>query len=226
MVIDWYSVTLQSLQGLWQGFLGFLPLFVGAIVVFVIGWYVSVGFGKLVTEVLKRLKINQFFERGVWKEALIKADLKIDVAGFVGGVFKWILVIVFLLAAVEIVGFTQFAGFIKDVVAYLPNVIVAALIFVVTVIIADIVAKVGRVAVEGAAVGYGHLVEVILRWSIWVFAILAILMQLRIAPELIQTLFTGLVAMLVVSAGIAFGLGGKEVAADILRDLQRKLKGE
>lgn len=225
MVVDWYSVTLQALQGLWQGFLNFIPALIGAIIVFVIGWFISVGIGKIVTELLRKLRFNRIFEKGVWKEALEKAEFKIDASGFIGQIFKWVFVIVFLMAAVEILGLTQFAGFLKNVLAYLPNVIVAAFILVVAVIVADFLEKIVRAAVESVRVGYGHLVGIIVKWSIWIFAILAILLQLKIAPSLIQILFTGLVAGLVISGGIAFGLGGKEIAAGILQDLHRKFKG-
>jgi small-conductance mechanosensitive channel len=224
MVLDWYSVTIQALQNLWQAFLNFIPVLVGAIIVFVIGWFISIGVGKLITEILKRIKFNQIFEKGGWKEALEKAEIKVDAAGFIGAIVKWVLVIVFLLAAVEILGFVQFAGFLKSVLAYLPNVIVAALIFVVTVIVVDIVEKVVRVAVESIKVGYGQMVSAVIKWSIWVFAIIMILYQLGIGRPFMETLFTGLVAMLVISLGIAFGLGGKDVAAEILQDLRRKLK--
>jgi small-conductance mechanosensitive channel len=224
MVLDWYSVTIQALQNLWQAFLNFIPVLVGAIIVFVIGWFISIGVGKLITEILKRIKFNQIFEKGGWRGALEKAEIKVDAAGFIGAIVKWVLVIVFLLAAVEILGFVQFAGFLKSVLAYLPNVIVAALIFVVTVIVVDIVEKVVRVAVESIKVGYGQMVSAVIKWSIWVFAIIMILYQLGIGRPFMETLFTGLVAMLVISLGIAFGLGGKDVAAEILQDLRRKLK--
>jgi len=223
--VNWYEITFQALQDLIQGFVEFLPKLIGALVVFVIGWVISVGIGKLVADILKRLKFNQIFERGNWKQAFEKAELKVDPSGFIGAIFKWVFVIVFLLAAVEILGLTQFAIFLQNVLGYLPNVIVAALIFVVAVIIADITEKVLRAAVETTQVGYGHLVTMIVRWSIWIFAIVAMLMQLGIAPALLQTLFTGLVALIVVSAGIAFGLGGKDLAAGILQDLKRRLQG-
>jgi small-conductance mechanosensitive channel len=224
MVLDWYSVTIQALQNLWQAFLNFIPVVIGAIIVFVIGWFISVGVGRLVTEILKRVKFNQLFAKEGWKTALERAEIKVDASGFIGAIVKWILVIVFLLAAVEILGFVQFAGFLKSVLAYLPNVIVAALIFVVTVIVVDIVEKVVRVAVESIKVGYGQMVSAVIKWSIWVFAMIMILYQLGIGRPFMETLFTGLVAMLVISLGIAFGLGGKEVAAEILQDLRRKLK--
>lgn len=225
IILDWASITMQSLQNLWQGFLNFIPALLGAIIVFLIGWFISVGLGKLVSEVLRRIRFNQIFEKGSWDEALAKADIKVDTSAFIGAIVKWILVIVFLLAAVEILGLAQLADFLQGVLDYLPNVVVAALIFVVTVIVVDIVEKVVRASVESIKVGYGHMVSVVIRWSIWIFAFLAILMQLRITPALIQTLFTGFVALIVIAGGLAFGLGGKEIAGEILRDLHKKLKG-
>ncbi|PIS17479.1 MAG: hypothetical protein COT59_00470 [Candidatus Nealsonbacteria bacterium CG09_land_8_20_14_0_10_42_14] len=225
MVGDWYSVTINALQNLWQGFLGFIPAIIGAVIVFVIGWFISIGVGRLVTEVLKKLRFNKIFEKGNWDEALAKADIKVDASAFIGAIVKWVLVIVFLMAAVEILGLTEFAGFLKSVLGYLPNVVVASFIFVVAVILADILEKVVRAAIESIKVGYGQVVGAIIRWSIWIFAILAILIQLKVAPSLIQTIFTGFIAVLVIAAGLAFGLGGKEIATEILRDLHKKLKG-
>lgn len=224
MIQDWSILIVQALQSLWQGFLDFIPLLLGAIIVFVIGWIVSGGVGKIVTEILKKIKFNQIFEKGNWDEALAKADIKVDASGFIGAIVKWVLVIVFLTAAVEILGFPQFAGFLKSVLNYLPNVVVAALIFVVTVVVTDITEKIIRVSVERIKVGYGRTVSAIVKWSIWTFAILAILAQLGIARSFVETLFTGIVAMLVISTGIAFGLGGKDVAADLLKGVRDKFR--
>lgn len=225
MVIDWYFVTFQALQNLWLGFLVWLPKIIGAIIVFLIGWFISIVIGKFVTEILKRLKFNRIFEKGALKEALEKAEFKVDISSFIGAICKWVLVIVFLSAAVGILGFVKFADFLTKVLAYLPNVIVATLIFVVAVIIAELLEKIVRAAVESIRVGYGHIAGAIVKWSIWIFAILAILIQLKIATELILTLFTGFVAMVALAGGIAFGLGGKDVAAEIMENLKKKLKG-
>jgi len=226
MIVDWGDITLQALQSLWQGFLNFIPTLIGAILVFIIGWFIALAIGKLVAGILTRIRLNQFFEGTGWKTALEKAELKVNPAEFIGAIFKWILVIVFLLVAVEILGLVEFADFLKGILAYLPNVIVAVLILVVTIIVVDIVEKIVRAAVEGIKVGYGHLVSTIVKWSIWIFAILAILQQLRFEAtdwifELIRIVFVGIVAM----GAIAFGLGGKEVAAEILQDLKKKPKG-
>jgi small-conductance mechanosensitive channel len=225
MALDWYSVTLQALQDLWRGFLVFLPTLLGAMVVFIIGWFIAVGVGKLIAGILNKLRFNQLFEKGGWKRALEKAEFKVNASEFIGAIVKWVLIIVFLLAAVEILGFDEFAVFLGSVLGYLGKVIVAALIFVVTVIVVDIVVKIVVAAAEGARFSASHLAGEIVRWSIWVFAALAILYQLGVAQPLIETLFTGLVAVLAISAGIAFGLGGKEVAAELLQGLKKRLKG-
>ena len=224
LVQTWAEATTQALLKLWDGFLAFIPNLIGAIIVFLIGWFVALGIGKLVAEILTRIRLNQFFERAGWKTALEKAELKVNPSEFIGAIVKWILVIVFLLVAVEILGLVEFAGFLKSILAYLPNVIVAVLILVVTVIVVDIVEKIVRAAVEGIRVGYGQLVSAIIKWSIWIFAILAILHQLGVARPFMETLFTGIVAMLVLAIGISFGLGGKEVAAEILQELRKKLR--
>lgn len=220
MFLDFYSSILTLLDII----LGFIPRFIAAIVIFAAGWIIAMGIGKLVTTFLNQLKINQIFESGAWKEALEKAEWKIDPAGFIGQVVKWILVIVTLFVVAGILKLVEFANFLKGIIDWLPNVIVSAIIFVVAVVIADYLAKLVRVVVEGMKVGYAKLAETIVRWSIWIFAILAILVQLGIAKELVITLFTGVVAFMVIAGGIAFGLGGKDCAAEILRDLQKKIK--
>ena len=225
LLLDWYAVTVNALFDLWGSFLNFIPELVGALLVFTIGWLISAGFGKLIADILKRLRFNQIFERGNWKSALDKAEIKVDPAGFIGSIVKWVLVIVFLAAAVEILGLDQFAIFLQDVLAYLPNVIVAALIFAVAVIIADIVEKVMRATVESAQFSHGAVVGAVVKWSIWTFAIIAMLTQLGVATALLQILFSGLVALFVIAGGIAFGLGGKDTAAMLLQDLVRKFKG-
>lgn len=224
MILDWYSVTIDALQNLWQGFVVFIPALIGAVVIFVVGWVISATIGKLVAEILKKIKFNQIFAKGNWDEALAKADIKVDASAFIGAIVKWVFVIVFLTAAVEVLGLKEFAGLLKSVLAYLPNVVLAAFILVVTVIITDILEKVVRATVESIKVGYGSVVATIIRWSIWIFAISIILVQLGVGAALVQTLFTGFVAVIVIAAGLAFGLGGKEVAGDILKDVYKKLK--
>ena len=172
MVLDWYEVTLAQLQELWVGLVAFVPQLVGALVVFVVGWIIAVIVGRVVADILRRIQFNQLFEREGFRRALERADMKVDPSEFIGGIFKWVLLIVFVLAAVEILGLNELAGFLSDVLGYLPNVLVASLIFVFAVVIADIVGKFLHATVESAQMGSGHYVAVILKLSILIFSII------------------------------------------------------
>lgn len=219
---------LSIVQPFLQQLVDFIPRLVLAIIVFVIGYFISVGIGKLVTEILKGLKFNQLFKKENWQKALEKADIKVDPSGFIGAIFKWVFVIVSLLLTVDILNLTKFAELLRDVLNYLPNVIVAALIFVVAVIVADVLEKTVRAAVERMKISYAALAASIAKWAIWIFAIFLILDNLLPASELIQTLYKsivyGVVAAISVGVGLAFGLGGKDLAAGVLEDLRKRIK--
>ncbi len=223
MITDWSSITLLALQDAWQGFLTFIPVLLGAIIVFVIGWIISIGVGKVISEILSRLKFNKLFERTGWSEALTKAELKVTPSNFIGAICKWILVIVFLLASVEILGFVQFADFLKSVIIWLPNLVVAIAILVVAIIIADILEKIAKAAVKRIEIKYAEFLGMIVRWSVYIFAGLAVLLQLGVTPSIINTLVIGLVGTIALALGLSFGLGGKDAAARLIEEIRIKI---
>ena len=231
MEITWWEETYNTLlEGFLEGFVPFLFHLFVALLIFIIGWFIAIFMGRLVAEVLKKLKFNQIFEGGVWKDALEKAEFKVDASGFVGAIIKWVLVIVALWLALGFMGtkfdgFMPFAVLLEEVLAYLPNVIVAAFIFVVAVIIADLLGKVIRVSVESIRVGYGHFTESIVRWAIIIFALLAILKQLGLGiTDWVLELIMYIIVIIFIGLAIAFGLGGKKVAEEILENWYRKIK--
>ncbi|OHA06162.1 MAG: hypothetical protein A2934_02000, partial [Candidatus Sungbacteria bacterium RIFCSPLOWO2_01_FULL_47_10] len=189
------------------------------------GWVVAVAVGKLVEQVIRALKVDQLLARLEFEKALERAGVRLNSGAFIGGLVKWFLVVVFLLAAVNILGerFKPISDFLVAVLTYLPNVVVSAVIIVIAALVADTASAVVKGSVE--AMGFrAHLTEVVVRWSIWTFAIVAALLQLGIATALLQTVVTGVVAMLALAFGLAFGLGGKEAAADIIDSVRDQMK--
>lgn len=222
------DLSLSIVQPFLQGFVSFLVNLLLAIIVFIIGYLISVGIGKLVTEILKSVKFNKLFEKEGWKRALDRAQIDVDPSGFIGAIFKWVFVIISLLIAVDILQLTDFAGFLQSVLNYIPNVIVAVLVFVVAVIISDIVEKVVRATVERMRVGYGYVAASIVKWAIWIFTIFLIIDQLLPSSLLIKTLYTsivyGTIGALALGIGLAIGLGGKEVAGEMIREMRNKMR--
>ena len=221
---DWIAVVQPFLQQL----ISFIANLVVAIVVFIIGYLISVGIGRLITEILKSIKFNKLFEKEGWRKALQRANVDVNPSEFIGAIFKWVFVVVSLLVAVDILKLTAFAGFLTQVLNYLPNVIVAVLVFVVAIVISDIVEKLVRVTVERMKVGYGFLAASIVKWAIWIFTFFLILDQLLPASLLVKTLYTsivyGAVGALALGVGLAIGLGGKDTAAKVIGDMYRKME--
>lgn len=221
---DWLSVVQPFLQQL----ISFIANLVVALVVFIIGYLISVGIGRLISEILKSVKFNKLFEKEGWRKALQRANVDVNPSEFIGAIFKWVFVIVSLLIAVDILNLTSFASFLTDVLLYIPNVIVAVLVFVVAIVISDIVEKVVRASVERLKVGYGYLAASIVKWAIWVFTFFLILDQLLPASALIKTLYSsivyGIVAALALGVGLAIGLGGKDTAGKVIADMYKKME--
>ena len=223
-----YTDWLLIMQPLLQQLIAFVASLVVAIVIFIIGYLISVGIGKVISEILKSVKFNKLFEKEGWRKALQRANIDINPSEFIGVIFKWVFVVVTLLIAVDILGLTTFAGFLTEVLNYLPNVIVAVLVFVVAVVITDIVEKVVRASVERLRVGSGYMVSSIVKWAIWVFTFFLILDQLLPDSTLIKTLYTsivyGLVGAVALGAAIAIGLGGKDTAGKYIAEMARKIE--
>lgn len=221
---NWYEVTAEAFESFWLGFLSFLPSLLGALIVLIIGWFFAIAIGKIVTGLLHKFNFNAFFENEKWKEAIDEAEVRVNPSDFIGSLVKWILVIVVIWMTVDILGLKGIADFMGEVVAYLPNVIVSAIIFVVAVMIADFLSKIVMTTTKKAGFSYSKLTGTIVKGAIWVFAIFAILIELGIAQEMIIAIFYGLVALVALAGGLSFGLGGKDAAAHVIDNVKKNLK--
>jgi len=128
-----------EISNLLQNVEQFGPLFrvLLSLLIVLVGWLVSVGIGRLVAALLDKIKINQALKRMGWEEALAKADIELNVSKFLGWIVKWIFVIIFLMVASEVLGLAGFTEFLSKVLDYVPNIIIAALIFIVAVFLTD-----------------------------------------------------------------------------------------
>ena len=219
----WGDVIIASLQQVWTSVANFVPLLVGAVIIFIIGWIVAVALGKVVEQVVRAVRLDKLLAQLEIEKMLERAGWKIDASALIGHMVKWFVIVAFLLAATNILGLTQVSDFLSDVLLYIPNVVIAALILIIAAVVSDVVERLTKSTLQT----FGHsgaIAGVVVRWSIWIFAFTAVLMQVGIAVTLIQTLITGLVAAIAIAAGIAFGLGGKEAAAGFIEKVRGELK--
>lgn len=223
LIATWGDVLSASFKNIWLGIADFIPTFLAAVVIAIVGWIVGAIFYKLIVQLVKLARIDSALKSAGVEKFVERAGLKLDAGAFLGALVKWFFIIVFLVAALDVLGLSQVTSFLKDVVlGYLPQVIVAVLIVLVAAVVAEAMQKVVVGTAKATNMKSANFAGTVTKWAIWIFAILTAIMQLGIAVTFINTLFTGVIIAVSLALGLAFGLGGQEAAAKYIE----KLKGD
>jgi hypothetical protein len=220
VVQSWTDVVVTSLQNLWYGVIGFIPNLIGALIVLIVGLIVAAGLGALVEKLFDAVKLDAALAKLGLGPHFERAGLHLRGARFLGKLVYWFIVVAFLLAASDILQLSALSVFLRDVLAYLPSVIVAVLIMLASVIVARFLKKLVTASVLSARLHAAHFLGTLTWWSVVVFGFLTALVQLNIAASVINTLITGFIAMLAIAGGLAFGLGGRDYAMHLIDKLQ------
>ena len=217
------EILLDSLTQIWQSFIEFLPTLLAALIVFIVGWLIAIFLGKLVSRLIKAIKLDLLLEKLNFQKALAKARLKLDSPKFFEELVKWFFIIVFLMAAVEILGLVEVTLFLKGILYYIPNVVIAAIVLLAAAVIAKFMQRLVKASTDAAGLASANAISGIVKWAILIFGFVIALTQLGIAAALIQTIIIGIIAMIAIAGGLAFGLGGKDLAANILDKIKQDL---
>jgi len=214
------ELTNTILVNFFQSLAAFLPNLLGGLVILVIGLLIGGIVKHVLVSVFGFLRIETWLEKAkLFKKAEVKIWENVLIE-----LLKWALIIVFLVPALEVWGLSQATVFLNQFLVYLPNVIVAVVIGFVGLLAANLVSDLVRHSVRTVGATSANSLAVFTRGAITFFTVLVVLNQLGVAQDLIRILFTGIVAMLALAGGLAFGLGGQELAKEILEELKKKLK--
>jgi hypothetical protein len=216
MPTDWGDSIFLAASNAFNSLLAALPAIIGALLILAIGWILSGVLARLVSSLLSRSGADRLFaEHGGEVYCDRAAAFKPSVVG--GELVKWLIRIVFLVAAANVLNLPQVSLLLNQVLLWIPNLIVAAIILLVAPLVARFVG--GAIETGAGSMGFtnARLLGLIAQWAIIGFAVIIAINQIGIAENLINTLFIGLVAALSLAFGLAFGLGGRDVASEITR---------
>lgn len=198
-----------------------VPDILVAVVVLLVGVVVASIMKTVVVKVLQSIRIKPLSERLGLNRIF---ESRVDAVGLIGDLVKWFFVIVFLIQALNIAHLDQVSEIVRNILDYVPNVLAAAALVFVGAVVADLTSRVVRDAAMVLGGTTATLLSSLTRYSIWVVVILTGLEQLRIETQFLNTLFIAIAAMLALAGGLAFGLGGRDVAKDILEGVRKNLK--
>ncbi|HBP01339.1 MAG: Conserved TM helix repeat-containing protein [Candidatus Moranbacteria bacterium GW2011_GWE1_49_15] len=219
----WGSAISESLAGLGVRFFSFLPTVIGALLVFLVGLVIAKVLGDAVEKGIKLTKVDRAMEKSEVTKKFEEVGLELSLSKIFGEVVRWFLILVFLMAATDILQLAQVTNFLNSVIMYIPNIIVAIVVLAIAFLLGNLTYKIVRGSVRAAGIMSASLLATISKWAIIVFGLLTAMVQLGIAESIVNTLFIGFVAAVSLAIGLSFGLGGKEEAAVLLRKIREEL---
>ena len=209
------AMLVDMLNGVAGSAIEFLPKAVGAFVVFILGWLIA----KLVRAVLVRsiqVSLDALLERSGLMETLERASSSAQPSQIVGGVAYWLILILFIMGAAEIVGLTAVTAAITRILGYIPSVISAALVLAAGVFLARFIGNVVTSAASAAGLSYAKGLGAVGQTSIVVMVVVVTLEQLGVDTQILITVITVTVAAITAGMGLSFALGSRDIVTAIL----------
>jgi hypothetical protein len=214
------DVTAASLQTAWFKFVQYIPQIIGALIILIIGWIVASVLGKVAQKLIELTGIDAIVERSRLNDRLKVSRRYHLLSRMIGSIVKWFIIVATLMSVAGILGLPQITDFLRQVLLYIPQAIVAVIILTIGMLAAEFVETFlkGTLAASELPIKNQQTLASVAKYAIIIFSIMAALTQLGIVPNLIQILFGGLVLAL----ALAFGLGGREHASRFLDNLKKE----
>ena len=200
----------DPLQNAISTFLSYIPQLIGAIIILVIGYILARFLQALVTRILQGIGFESWMERGGVKQFFDRAQTDHTPSSILGILVFWFVFIIAITMAADALGLQQISGFLNQLIAFIPSIIVAVLILFLATLLANFVSRIVRGATGSS------ILATITQYAIIIYAVFAAITQLGIAVELTAPTFLILLGAIALALAIAFGLGGREVARDIV----------
>jgi len=200
----------QPLQDALSAFFSYVPQLIGAVIILVIGYVIARVLRAVVGRVLQGIGFDGWMERGGVKQFFDRAETNQTPASILGALVFWFVFIIAITMAADALGIPQVSAVLGQLIAYIPSIIAAILILILAALLANFVSGIVR-----GATGSDVLASVA-RYAIIVYAVFAALTQLGIAVQLTANTFLIVLGAVALAGAIAFGIGGREVAREIL----------
>jgi Conserved TM helix len=218
---DFGDALMTSLTAALAMFLGAIPKVIGFLVILIIGWIIASMLAAAVAALLRAVRFNDLAQRSGFAGFVHNMGVRKDSAGVIAEVTKWFVRLITLVVAFDALGLPAVSQVLQQLLMWLPNLVVALVILVIAGLAANALHGLVRGATASAGFANPDLLANVARMAVWAFAVVVAVNQLGIATTLVNTLFMATVGALALALGLAFGLGGRETAAEIVRGWYR-----
>jgi small-conductance mechanosensitive channel len=222
---DWGDALLTSVTQALALFLAAIPKVIGFLVIIAIGWLIASLVARGAAALLRSVHFNDMAARSGFAGFVTNTGVQTDSVGFVSLIAKWFIRLIALVVAFDALGLPAVSDVLRQLLIWLPNLAVALVVLIIGGLAANALAGLVRGATAKADLGKPDLMANVARVAVWAFAIVVAVNQVGIARELVNTLFMATVGAVALALGLAFGIGGRETAAQIVRDWYERSHG-
>jgi len=215
-ITEWSHAMMTSLAAAMAMFFSAIPKIIGFAVILVVGWLLSSLVEKGVAALLRAVKFNDLANKSGFGEFVGKMGTNTDAAGMIGLVAKWFIRLIAAVVAFDALGLPAVSEVLRELLLWLPNVVVALVVLVLGGLAAKALSNLVRAAASEGGLGNANFLGKMASALVWAFAIVVAVNQIGIATTLVNTLFMAFVGAIALGAGLAFGLGGRETAGQIV----------
>jgi mechanosensitive ion channel-like protein len=215
---NWGEAIMTSTAAALAMFLGGIPKVIAFLVILLVGWLIASAMSSLVAGLLRTVKFNDLATRSGITGFVHNMGWQTDPAGLVATITKWFVRLIVLVVAFDALGLPAVSRVLQDLLLWIPNLIVAIMVLVIGGLAANALGGVVRGATASGGLGNPAFLSNLTRIAVMGFAIVIAVNQIGIATTLVNTLFMGFIGALALALGLAFGLGGRDTASQIVRD--------
>jgi len=221
-MMDWQIFIVEPTKEMLTRIANFVPILIGALVILIVGWIIAKIIKGLVNRILAVIRFDVIAEKAGVSNILSKGGIKLTARQMISGLAYWLVMIMVLVMVVNALGLTVASQLLEGLLVYIPKVIAAIFVLVLGMFMGNIVSGIIRTTASNANLPKPEMLGNISQWAIVIFAATISLVQLGIAPLLVASTFNILFGGICLALGLAFGLGGKDIAAKYLEDLRRR----
>lgn len=221
-ITDWGAAVMTSLTAALSLFLAAIPRIVGFVVILIVGWLISGALAAGVAALLRAVRFNDLAQRSGLSGFVQNMGIRKDTAGVLADIVKWFVRLIVLVVAFDALGLPAVSQVLQQFLLWIPNLVVAVVILVIAGLAANALGDLIRGATAQAGFSNPDLLSTIARVAVWSFGIVVAVNQIGVAQTLVNTLFMGFVGALALAAGLAFGLGGRDTAGQIVDSWYRR----
>jgi hypothetical protein len=221
-ITQWSEALMTSLAAALALFFSAIPKIIGFVIIVLVGWLIASLVEKGVAAILRAIRFNELAQRSGFADFVDKMGTGRDSSAMIGVVVKWFIQLIALVVAFDALGLPAVSDVLRQLLLWLPNVIVALVVLVIGGLAARGLSNVVRGAAAEGGLTNANFLAKLASIMVWAFAIVVAVNQIGVATTLVNTLFMAVVGALALGIGLAFGLGGRETAEQIVRNWYSK----